>query len=74
MSTRRIGAACATAHRAEPGTMKFSADRQKFWVALPPNHCASTVSPPMLTSSGLRPRPITEVLKPTLTLMLYCPA
>src|SRR5215470_8899517 len=31
MSTRRIGAACATAHRAEPGTMKFSADRQKFW-------------------------------------------
>ena len=27
----------------------------------------------MLTSSGLRPRPITEVLKPTLTLMLYCP-
>src|SRR3954451_19611150 len=73
MSTRRIGAAWDTAHRAEPGTMKFSADRQKFWVALPPNQPAPTVSPPMLTSSGLRPSPITEVLKPTLTLTLYCP-
>ena len=50
MSTRRIGAAWATAHRP-----------------------ASTVRPPMLTSSGLRPRPITEVLKPTLTLTLYAP-
>src|SRR5215208_2310763 len=73
MSTRRIGAACETAHRAGPGTMKFSADRQKFWVALPPNQPASTVRPPMLTSSGFRPRPITEVLKPTLTLTAYWP-
>src|SRR5215204_6853278 len=73
MSIRRNGAACETAHRAEPGTRKFSAERQKFWVALPPNQPASTVSPPMFTSPGLRPRPITEVLKPTLTLTLYCP-
>ena len=48
MCTRRMGAACATAHRAEPGTWIFSTDRQKFWVALPSNHCASTVRPPMV--------------------------
>ena len=38
------------------GTTKFSVDRQKFWVALPPNQPASTVTPPLMwTSSGLLP-------------------
>nr|WP_306467641.1 hypothetical protein [Streptomyces thermoviolaceus] len=39
--TRRIGPAWATAQRSSPsgGTMvRFSAARQKFWVALPSNH------------------------------------
>src|SRR4051812_47635359 len=60
MFIRRIGAACATAHRsyAVPDggvTEKFSVDRQKFWVALPPNQPASTVTLLLLrfTSVGL---------------------
>ena len=65
---RRIGAACETAQRFSPVNgviVRFSIERQKFCVALPPNHCASAHTPPvMLTSSGLRPRPLIEVLNP----------
>jgi hypothetical protein len=41
---------------------RFSAERQKFCVALPLNQPASTVtSPLMVVSSGDRPRPAIEV-------------
>src|SRR5262245_60452048 len=51
MSIRRNGAACATAHRVKPADGKmdrFSAERQKFCVALPPNQPASTVTSPLI--------------------------
>ena len=64
-SIRRNGAACATAHRSAPETgnrLRFSAERQKFCVALPPNQPASTVTSPwIVVSSGFRPRPMIEV-------------
>jgi hypothetical protein len=41
---------------------RFSAERQKFWVALPPNQPASTVTSPLMwVLSGVRPRPMIEV-------------
>jgi hypothetical protein len=41
---------------------RFSAERQKFWVALPLNQPASTVTSPLIAvSSGDRPRPAIEV-------------
>ncbi len=43
---------------------RFSAERQKFWVALPASEAlkASTVTLPlMVTLSGFCPRPATEV-------------
>jgi hypothetical protein len=41
---------------------RFSAERQKFWVALPLNQPASTVMSPLIcVSSGLRPSPEIEV-------------
>jgi hypothetical protein len=41
---------------------KFSAERQKFCVALPPNQPASTVTSPLMrTSSGFCPRPMIDV-------------
>jgi hypothetical protein len=53
---RRNGAACATAHRSVPLTGvsdMFSAERQKFCVALPLNQPASTVTSPLIcTWSG----------------------
>ena len=59
MWTRRIGAACATAHRSVPADGlidRFSADRQKFWVALPSNQPASTVTSPLMRHVvGVRP-------------------
>jgi hypothetical protein len=58
---RRNDAACETAHRLVPLTglrVRPSAPRQKFWVALPLNQPASTVtSPLMVVSPGRRPRP-----------------
>ena len=42
---RRKGAAWATAHRSLPLIERFSAERQKFCVAFPLNHPASTVTP-----------------------------
>src|SRR3954468_23284078 len=71
---RRYGAACDTAHRstvvpAGSCTERFSADRQKFWVALPlPSQSASARTwPLMVTSSGDMPSPATWVKKPMLT-------
>jgi hypothetical protein len=62
---RRYCAACETAHRSVPEeglTERFSAPRQKFWVALPWNQSASACTPPlMVTLSGDRPRPSTCV-------------
>src|SRR5690606_27343305 len=58
---RRYGAACDTAQRCSPadGVMeKFSAERQKFCVAFPPNQPASTVTSPLIwTWVGFCPRP-----------------
>ena len=58
---RRYGAACETAHRCSPadGVMeRFSAERQKFCVALPWNQPASTVTSPLIwTWVGFWPRP-----------------
>src|SRR3954466_1267084 len=77
---RRYGAACATAQRSiwplGGVTARFSAERQKFWVAfclllgLSPccSQSASTRTWPLrLSSSGERPRPAAWVLKPRLT-------
>ena len=70
---RRYGAACDTAYRstvtpAGRVTDRFSAARQKFWVALPPIQNASTRTCPLrFTSSGDMPRPATWVKKPRLT-------
>ena len=67
MCTRRIGAACETAHSVvpPPGTMaRFSTERQKFCVALvwsPRFQPLSTVTPPLsCTSPGFWPRPCTD--------------
>ncbi len=74
---RRYGAACATAQRLVPPlvlTDMFSAERQKFWVALPASLAlnASTVTAPLMrTSSGFCPRPRIEVLKPMFAPTLY---
>jgi hypothetical protein len=76
---RRYGAACETAHRstvtpAGSVTDRFSAARQKFWVALPPIQNASTRTWPLrLTSSGEKPRPATCVKNPRLTSAVYVP-
>ena len=66
--TRRIGAACETAHRFVPPSgsiARFSTLRQKFWVALrssPQFQPESTfTAPAIVTSSGLRPRPAIAV-------------
>ncbi|ARZ67077.1 hypothetical protein SMD11_1416 [Streptomyces albireticuli] len=71
MCTRRSGAACETAQRFAPEsgrTERFSAERQKFWVALPWNQSASArTAPRTVTSSGDRPSPATWVAKPVLT-------
>jgi hypothetical protein len=60
---RRYGAACDTAHRSVPPvgvTDRFSASRQKFCVALPPNQSASVCTAPLIvTWSGERPSPAT---------------
>src|SRR5882757_10941312 len=66
MLTRRSGAACETAHLVEPEDglrVRFSASRQKFCVALPPNHCASVYSPVpvIVVCVGDWPRPSTWV-------------
>ncbi len=62
---RRYGAACETAQRSVPPvglTDMFSAERQKFCVALPWNQSASARTEPLIvTSSGERPRPATWV-------------
>ncbi len=62
---RRNGAAWETAQRLVPLTglsARFSAERQKFCVALPLNQPASTVTSPLkVVSSGFRPRPEIEV-------------
>ncbi len=62
---RRYGAACDTAQRSAPEagvTERFSAERQKFWVALPWNQSASACTAPLIvTSSGERPSPATWV-------------
>src|SRR4051794_21584006 len=75
---RRYGAACDTAQRSRPPvgfTDRFSADRQKFWVAFcGGNQSASACTAPlMVTSSGDRPRPATWVKKPTLASTSYVP-
>ncbi|GAA0384009.1 hypothetical protein GCM10009530_38600 [Microbispora corallina] len=62
---RRYGAAWETAHRSWPPvgvTDRFSAPRQKFWVALPWNQSASACTRPLIvTSSGDAPSPSTCV-------------
>src|SRR4051812_14369302 len=62
---RRYGAACETAQRSPPPaglTDRFSAPRQKFWVALPWNQSASACTAPFtVTASGDSPRPSTWV-------------
>ena len=67
MCTRRIGAACDTAQRVVPpagSTDRFSAERQKFCVALdvsPRFQPLSTLMLPVIfTSSGFWPRPATD--------------
>src|SRR6185369_7268183 len=61
MCTRRIGAACDTAHRSNPPagfTDRFSTTRQKLSVALPFLQRASALTPPLITtSSGDWPSP-----------------
>ena len=58
---RRNGPAWATAQWSVPSggtTVRFSAARQKFSVALPPFHWASTVTwPLMVVELGSSPRP-----------------
>ena len=68
MCTRRIGAAWETAQRVVPPsgvTDRFSALRQKFWVAFfssPATQPASTLMlRVMFTSSGFLPKPTSEV-------------
>src|SRR6478735_8003610 len=77
MCTRRMGAACATAQRLAPPFVlidRFSAERQKFCVALPASEAlnASTVTAPLIrTSSGFWPTPRIEVLNPMFAKTLY---
>ena len=65
MSIRSNGPAWATAQRSLPAEgviSMFSAERQKFWVALPvPSNESTVTSPLMETWSGFWPRPWTDV-------------